>query len=364
MQIRDIIHFIENKFPLELQESYDNCGLTYGYPENQVKGILVCLDVTDEVVKEAVQKKCNLIISHHPVLFRGIKKITQNTMSNRVLEKCIQNDIALYALHTNLDNHQEGVNKEIMTRIGIEDPKILMPKTNMLSKLIVYVPKEDIDTLDQAVFAEGAGSIGNYSECSFRTNGEGSFRPNENANPVIGNKGNREFVEEIKVEYLVRNTNLRAILNAMWKAHPYEQVAYEVIPIQNKNTEIGSGMWGTLKKDISEVDFLTQLKKDFNLHTIRHTSFRQKPIRKVALCGGSGSFLLDQAKRINADVYITSDFKYHEFFDAENEILILDIGHWESEQFTTNLIGRILNEKFSTFDVHLTEVYTNPVNYF
>ena len=176
-------------------------------------------------------------------------------MSNRVLEKCIQNNIALYALHTNLDNHQEGVNKEIMTRIGIEDPKILMPKTNMLSKLIVYVPKEDIDTLDEAVFAEGAGSIGNYSECSFRTNGEGSFRPNENANPVIGNKGNREFVEEIKVEYLIRNTNLRAILNAMWKAHPYEQVAYEVIPIQNKNPEIGSGMWGTLKKDISEVDF-------------------------------------------------------------------------------------------------------------
>ena len=363
MQIRDIVKFLENKFPLELQESYDNCGLTFGHLKNQLQGILVCLDVTEKVVEEAIQKKCNLIVSHHPVLFRGIKKMNLNSMNTRVLEKCIKNDIALYALHTNLDNHHEGVNKEIMNRIGIENPEILLPKSNTLSKLVVYVPSEHIDSLDQAVFEEGAGSIGNYSECSFRTNGQGTFHPNDHANPVVGEKGNREYVQEIRVEYLVRNTDLRKVLNAMWEAHPYEQVAHEIIPIQNKNSEFGSGMWGCLKTEMSEIDFLTKLKKDFNLQTIRHTAFRNKGISKVALCGGSGSFLLEHAKRINADVYITSDFKYHEFFDAEDEIIIADIGHFESEQFTKDLIYDLLSKKFTKFAVQLSKVNTNPINY-
>ncbi len=364
MNIRDIIEFIENKFPLDLQESYDNCGLTYGRIQNKVKGVLVCLDVTEEIVEEAVQKKCNLIVSHHPVIFQGLKKINLKSMNTRILEKCIKNNIALYALHTNLDNHYEGVNKEIMDRIGIGDPKILLPKSNMLSKLVVYVPSEHIDALDKALFAKGAGGIGDYIECSFRITGEGTFKANNQANPVIGEKGKREFVNEIRAEYLVRNTDLGEVLIAMKNVHPYEQVAYEIISIENNNAEFGSGMWGELSKAISEVEFLNQLKLNFNLNTIRHTSFREKNISKVAVCGGSGSFLLEHAKRVKADVFITSDFKYHEFFDAENEILILDIGHWESEQFTTKLIGRILNENFSNFDVHLTEVNTNPVNYF
>ena len=364
MQIKDLIEFIENKFPLELQESYDNCGLTYGHKENTLEGILVCLDVTEQVVKEAIQKKCNVIVSHHPVIFNGIKKINLNSMNTRILEQCIKNDIALYALHTNLDNHNEGVNKEIINRIGLENPEIMLPKKNTLSKLAVYVPSKDLDSMDKAVFNEGAGSIGDYSECSFRLNGQGSFKPNELANPVIGEKGEKEFVEEVRVEYLVRNADLRNVLNAMWKCHPYEQVAHEIIPIQNKNHEIGSGMFGFLPNPMSEEDFLHKIKADFNLNTIRHTALRQKNIHKIAVCGGSGSFLLEQAKRVKADVFITSDFKYHEFFDAENEIIILDIGHWESEQFTTNLIGRILNENFSNFGVQLPEVNTNPVNYF
>ena len=364
MHIREIIEFIENKFPLDLQESYDNCGLTYGRIQNKLKGVLVCLDVTEEVVEEALQKKCNLIVSHHPVIFQGLKKISLKSMNTRILEKCIKNDIALYALHTNLDNHHKGVNKEIMDRIGIESPEILLPKSNTLSKLVVYVPSEHIDTLDQALFARGAGGIGDYTECSFRINGEGTFKANNHANPVIGEKGKREFVNEIRAEYLVRNTDLREVVNAMLKVHPYEQVAYDIIAIENNNEEFGSGMWGVLPEEMTEIEFLNQLKFNFNLNTIRHTSFREKKISKVAVCGGSGSFLLEHAKRVKADVFITSDFKYHEFFDAENEILILDIGHWESEQFTTNLIGRILNENFSNFGVHLTEVNTNPVNYF
>jgi dinuclear metal center YbgI/SA1388 family protein len=364
MHIRDLIEFIENKFPLDLQESYDKCGLTYGRIQNKLEGVLVCLDVTEEVVEEAVQKKCNLIVSHHPVIFQGLKKINLKSMNSRILEKCIKNDIALYALHTNLDNHHQGVNKEIMDRIGIDGPEILLPKPNTLSKLIVYVPSQHIDTLDKALFAQGAGGIGDYTECCFRINGQGTFKANNQANPVIGEKGKREFVDEIRAEYLVRNTNLREVVNAMKEVHPYEQVAYEIIAIENNNDEFGSGMWGELPKEISEIEFLNQLKLNFNLNTIRHTSLREKNISRVAVCGGSGSFLLEHAKRLKADVFITSDFKYHEFFDAENEILILDIGHWESEQFTTNLIGRILNENFSNFGVHLTEVNTNPVNYF
>ncbi|MBT5932708.1 MAG: Nif3-like dinuclear metal center hexameric protein [Flavobacteriales bacterium] len=364
MHIRDIIEFIENKFPLDLQESYDNCGLTYGNRLNTLKGILVCLDVTEKVVEEAIAKKCNLIVSHHPVIFQGLKKINLKSMNCRVLEKCIKNDIALYALHTNLDNHYDGVNKEIMDRIGIESPEILLPKSNTLSKLVVYVPSEHINNLDKALFAQGAGGIGDYTECSFRIRGEGSFKPNEQAKPVLGKKGKREFVNEIRAEYLVRNTDLSDTVIAMKKVHPYEQVAYEIIAIENNNKEFGSGMFGELPKEMTEIEFLNQLKLNFNLNTVRHSAFREKKISKVAVCGGSGSFLLEHAKRIKADVLITSDFKYHEFFDAENEILILDIGHWESEQFTTNLIGRILNENFSNFGLHLTEVNTNPVNYF
>lgn len=364
MHIKDIIEFIENKFPLDLQESYDNCGLTYGHLHNKLKGVLVCLDVTDKIVEEAIEKKCNLIVSHHPVIFQGLKKINLKSMNSRVLEKCIKNDIALYALHTNLDNHCDGVNKELMNRIGIESPEILLPKSNTLSKLVVYVPSEHIDALDKALFTKGAGGIGDYTECSFRAKGEGTFKANEQAKPVIGKKGKRAFVNEIRAEYLVRNTDLREIVNAMHIVHPYEQVAYDIIAIENNNKEFGSGMIGELPKEMTEIEFLNQLKLNFNLKTIRHTSFREKKISKVAVCGGSGSFLLEHAKRIKADVFITSDFKYHEFFDAENEILILDIGHWESEQFTTNLICRILNENFSNFGLHLTEVNTNPVNYF
>jgi len=364
MILKEIVQFIESKFPLEHQESYDNSGLTYGHLENELNGILVCLDVTEEVVNEAVKKQCNLIISHHPVIFRGIKNIDGSKMNLRVLEKCIKHNIALYALHTNLDNHQSGVNKEISNRIGIENPKILLPKNNTLVKLSVYIPIDNVETVEDALFQQGAGSIGDYTGCSFKVKGVGSFRPSKNANPAIGEKGIKESVDEIKAEYLVRTRDLNNVLNAMWDSHPYEEVAHEVIPILNTDSEIGSGMVGLLDKEMEEIDFLNKIKKAFNITCIKHTAFQGKKIKKIAVCGGSGSFLLEQAIRKDADVFITSDFKYHEYFDAENKILILDIGHWESEQFTIELIGGILMEKFSNFAIHLTEVNTNPVNYY
>jgi len=364
MILKEIVEFIEDKFPLQNQESYDNCGLTYGHLENELNGILVCLDVTEEVVNEAIKKQCDLIISHHPVVFRGIKKIDGSKMNLRVLEKCIQHKISLYALHTNLDNHRSGVNKEISNRIGLENTRILLPKTNTLVKLSVFIPVDNVDEVEHALFEQGAGSIGDYTGCSFKTKGVGTFKPNKNANPAIGEKEIKETVDEIKSEYVVRTSDLNNVLNAMLDCHPYEEVAHDITPLGNTDSDIGSGMIGFLNKEMDERDFLNSIKKTFNLKSIKHTSFQGNKIKTVAVCGGSGSFLLEQALRNKADVFITSDFKYHEYFDAENQILILDIGHWESEQFTTDLIGGILMEKFSNFAIHLTEVNTNPVNYF
>ena len=270
----------------------------------------------------------------------------------------------MYALHTNLDNHHKGVNKQIAHKIGLKNLKPLAPKPNTLVKLVVYVPESNKPALEQALFEQGAGAIGDYSECSFSLKGTGTFTPSHEANPSIGETEKNQKVEEIRVDYLVRNIDLKNVLNAMWKHHPYEEVAHDIVPIRNTNSEIGSGMVGDLSESIDELEFLKKIKSDFNLKILKHTDFLKTPIKKVAICGGSGSFLLEHAKKSKAHVFITSDFKYHEFFDAEKQILILDIGHWESEQFTSKLIGDILKEKFSNFAIHLTEVNTNPVNYF
>tara|TARA_Y100001978_G_scaffold138775_1_gene124103 strand:- start:161 stop:1255 length:1095 start_codon:yes stop_codon:yes gene_type:complete len=364
MTLKTIVNFIESKFPLALQEPYDNCGLTYGHPDAEIDGILVCLDVTEEVVAEAIQKKCNLIISHHPVIFQGLKNVTGKSMNQRVIESCIQKKIYLYALHTNLDNHYKGVNYQIANKIGLKNLKPLAPKKDTLMKLVVYVPEAQKENIDHALFQEGAGSIGNYSECSFNVKGKGSFTPNIEASPSFGEHEKNQSIDEIRAEYLVRHTDLKSVLNAMWKHHPYEEVAHDIVPIKNTNPEIGSGMMGEMNIAMDELDFLKKIKSDFGLSILRHSEFLKKPIKNVAICGGSGAFLLGSAKKSKADVFITSDFKYHEFFDAENQILILDIGHWESEQFTSILIRDFLNEKFSNFAIHLTEVNTNPVNYF
>ena len=364
MILKKIVNFIESKFPLALQEPYDNCGLTYGNLDTEIIGILVCLDVTEEVVAEAIQKKCNLIVSHHPVIFQGLKNITGKSMNQRVIESCIQNQVYLYALHTNLDNHYKGVNYQIANKIGLKNLKTLAPKDDTLLKLVVYVPEAKKEAIDHALFQSGAGSIGNYSECSFNVKGEGSFTPSKEANPSFGKQEKNEKIDEIRAEYIVRHTDLKSVLSAMRKHHPYEEVAHDIIPIQNTNPEIGSGMLGEITETMDEHDFLKKIKSVFDLSILKHTAFLKKPIKNVAVCGGSGAFLLEHAKKSRADVFITSDFKYHEFFDAENQILILDIGHWESEQFTSNLIRDFLNEKFSNFAIHLTEVNTNPVNYF
>jgi len=364
MTIREITKYLESLAPISSQESYDNSGLIVGDPSVEVNNVLVSLDCIEATVQEAIEKKCQLIIAHHPIVFKGLKRLNGSDYVERTVLKAIKNDVAIYAIHTNLDNFKLGVNFEIGNRLGLRDLQILRPKTNVLSKLICYVPEDHVAPVSEAIFAAGAGSIGEYDECGFQTKGEGTFRPSANATPFIGKKEKRANVKEVKFESVCSTHTVQKVIAAMLEAHPYEEVAYEVFPMSNENKFEGSGMVGNLKEGMGELDFLKMLKDTFNCGVVRYTNLVGKQIERVAFCGGSGSFLLKDAKRSGAQVFITGDYKYHEFFDAEEEIIIADIGHFESEQFTSNRIAEILTEKFANFAVHLTEVNTNPINYF
>ncbi len=364
MEIGKVISVLEDLAPRSMQESYDNSGLIVGDRSSEVKGVLVSLDCTPEVVQEAISKGCNLIISHHPIVFKGLKKLTGANYIEQTVVAAIKNDITLYAIHTNLDNFNEGVNRIIGERIGLKNLQILRPKTGVLCKLSVFVPVDKANQLSDALFKAGAGRIGNYEECQFSSLGEGPFKPVGEAKPAEGEYGKRNSIRELKIDYLVSTHRLSSVLKAMKENHPYEEVAHDIVPLLNENQTEGSGMIGELENEMSEATFLSHLKKSFNCGCIRHTSLIGKPVKKVAFCGGSGSFLLNDAKSKGADFFVTGDFKYHEFFDAEGQIVIADIGHYESEQYTVNLLADILKKNFATFAVHLTETNTNPINYF
>lgn len=364
MTVREITNHLEKLAPLSTQESYDNSGLIVGTGNEEVSNVLISLDCTEDVVEEAKLKKCELIIAHHPIVFGGLKKLNGKNYVERTVIKAIKYGIAIYAIHTNLDNYLKGVNFEIGNRLGLKDLKVLRPKENSLNKLVFYVPSENKSAVLEALYAVGVGRIGNYSECSFSSKGEGTFKPMEGANPYEGKVGERECVKEERVEVLLPNHLRQRAFSALKKIHPYEEVAHEFYALENQDQYLGSGMVGTLDTEMKTNDFLKRLKDTFNCGVVRHTDLLSNSVKTVAFCGGSGSFLLKDAIRANADIYITGDFKYHEFFDAEDKIIIADIGHYESEQFTSDRIKAILMEKFSTFAVHLTEVNTNPINYF
>lgn len=365
MLVKDITAAIEEYAPIVYQENYDNCGLQVGNPQMEVKAVLLTLDVTEAVLEEAIDRNCNMILAHHPVIFSGIKKLTGKNYIERIVIKAIQNNIAIYAAHTNLDNVRNGVNARIAEKLGLKSTAILDMKMGTLSKLYTYVPLSDADKVRNALFAAGAGSIGKYEECSFNINGTGTFRPDKDANPAIGTAGgNREWVDEVKLEVLVHKHNEIRVMKALFEAHPYEEVAFEFIALQNPNQEIGAGMVGTLERPVKTSDFLAYLKQKMDVSVIRHTELCKETISKVAICGGSGSFLLKEAINAGADIFITGDFKYHQFFDAEGRIIIADIGHYESEQFTIEIFRDILNKKFSNFAVLLSNLSTNPVKYF
>lgn len=365
MQIKDIIQEIELFAPLPYQESYDNCGVQVGTLQQECTGALLTLDITEEVIEEALALNCNLIIAHHPLIFSGIKKLTGKNMVERCVIKAIRHNITLYAAHTNLDNMQAGVNQKIAEKLGLGKTSILKPAAHTLLKLYTYVPHTHSEVVKQALFAAGAGQIGNYSECSFSSPGKGSFRGNEASDPFIGKAGgDRTEVEEIKLEVLVPQHLQYSIIHTLKAAHPYEEVAYELVQLQNQNQTIGAGMVGYLDEPMDTKDFLARIKQQLKAGCIRHTAITKTTVQKIAVCGGSGSFLLGDAIAAGADLFLTADYKYHQFFEAEGRIMIADIGHYESEQFTVEIFDSIINKKFLNFAVHLSKTNTNPINYY
>lgn len=364
MKIKDIVNLLDELAPPSYQESYDNAGLITGNSSLECTGIICTLDATEAVILEAKQKGCNLVVAHHPIIFSGLKKITGKNYVERAIIAAIKNDIAIYAIHTNLDNLLTGVNGKMADKLNLQNRKVLLHRQNSLMKLIVFVPVNDAEKVREAIFTAGGGHIGNYSECSFNIKGTGTFKPGEGTNPHTGQVGKRETTDEERVEVIFPVYLKEKLVNAMTEAHPYEEVAYDLIALNNYFQEVGSGLIGDLPADMDEREFLQLIKDQFNLQVIRHTPLLEKKVKKVALCGGAGSFLIKNASSLGADFYVTSDVKYHEFFDAENKMVIADIGHWETEQFTTELLYDVLQSKFSNFAVLKSKVKTNPVNYF
>ena len=363
-KIKNVIAHLEDTAPSAYQESYDNSGLITGNPQEEVQGIMISLDATEAIVDEAIDNGCNMIVAHHPIVFRGLKSLTGRSYVERTIIKAIKNDIAIYAIHTNLDNVLQGVNNKICQKIGLQNPRILLPKKLTLNKLTVFVPNESAGPILSALSDAGAGQIGNYKNCSFQVSGQGTFQPNNDANPTIGEPGKLEKVDEKRIEVIFPSFKAKQIIAAMKNAHPYEEIAYYLHALENENQEVGSGMFGMLEKPMEAEEFLAHLKNSMSLNCIRHTQPPQQKIQTVAVCGGAGSFLLPHAIRSKADAFVTADYKYHEFFDAEEQLMIADIGHYESEVYTKELILELLSEKFVSFAVHLAKTNTNPVLYY
>jgi dinuclear metal center YbgI/SA1388 family protein len=363
MTIQTITQYLERLAPLAYQESYDNAGLLVGEGHWEVNKILISLDTTEAVVEEAVQNGCNLIIAHHPIVFRGLKKLNSRNYIGKAVIKAIKNDVAIYATHTNLDNVKGGVNFRIAQQLGLQNVRILSPKKQVLQKLVAFVPVESTQIVLQAMYEAGAGEIGNYANCSFRTTGTGTFRPNSVANPHIGTANQLEEVQEERVEVIFPSHVSERVLAAMQKAHPYEEVAFYLTALENENQEVGAGAIGLLPEPVDELTFLRFIKEKMQAGCVRYTPLSGKKVQRIAVCGGVGSFLIGDAIRAGADVFVTADVKYHEFFDAENRLIIADIGHYESEVFTKELIHTYLSEKFANIALVLSKTVTNPINY-
>ncbi|MFY9242864.1 MAG: Nif3-like dinuclear metal center hexameric protein [Polaribacter sp.] len=363
MTIKHITNYIEELAPLNYAEEFDNVGLLVGNYATKVSGVLITLDTLEETVDEAISKNCNLIVSFHPIVFSGLKKINGNSYVERVVLKAIKNDIAIYATHTALDNSKNGVSAKICEVLGLMNTKILIPKKGIIKKLTTYVPIDKADFLRNSLFKSGAGNIGNYDNCSFSVLGDGTFRGNENSNPVVGERGEFRTENEAKISVVYESKNENKILKSLQENHPYEEAAYEIVTTENVHQNIGMGMIGELSKEMDEKEFLLFLKENMKTDCIRHSAFINKKIKKVAVLGGSGSFAISNAISANADAYVSADFKYHEFFKAENSILLADIGHYESEQFTKKLLVDYLTKKFSNFAIILSEKSTNPIYY-
>ncbi len=363
MKISTIMNQLEVLAPISLQESYDNSGLLVGDRNADIDSALLCLDSIEEVIEEAIERKCGLVIAHHPIVFSGIKSLTGKNYIERTLLKAIKNDIAIYAIHTNLDNVKNGVNKKMAEKIGLKNLQILNPKSGNLQKMVFFCPISVSEKIKIALFKAGGGTIGDYDCCSFSVEGKGSFRAGENTNPYVGKKGEIHLEKEHRIELIFPSYLKLQLISALQVNHPCEEVAYDVYNIENKWTEVGSGMLGELVEPIETLEFLDSLKVNLGTDCVRHTNKLKDRVKRIAICGGSGSFLLNAALAKRADVFITGDYKYHQFFDADGKIVIADVGHFESEQHTPELIQEFLHEKIPNFATYLSKVNTNPINY-
>jgi dinuclear metal center YbgI/SA1388 family protein len=363
MKIKEIASFLESMAPPGLQEAYDNVGLLIGDPLREVQQALICLDLTEEVMDEAISNNCDLIISHHPIIFSGLKKITGRNATERILVRAIKEDIGIYAIHTNLDNVNVGVNAALCRKLGIPNPKILQPLSGKLNKLVSFCPGEHAERVREALFAEGAGTIGNYDSCSYNLEGYGTFKGGENAKPYVGEVGKLHTENETRIEVIFPDYLQGKLITALKHNHPYEEVAYDIYPLKNEFEQAGAGMIGTLEEAVDEKSFLQHLKQVLGTPVIRHSPPTGREIQRVAVCGGSGSFLIGKALAENADIFITGDVKYHQFFEAENKMIIADAGHFETEQFTKDLLYDYLKQKFPNFALQISGIETNPVSF-
>ncbi|GMT46217.1 MAG: GTP cyclohydrolase 1 type 2 [bacterium] len=362
MKIKELSRYLENFAPLALQESYDNSGLLIGSPEKEVEKALITLDVTHEVMDEAIALGFGLIIAHHPLIFKGLKRLRGGNLVEDLVIKAVKNDVAIYAIHTNLDNVVEGVNARLALQLGLKDTKILLP-AGKLKKLVVFCPESHADVIREAVLNAGAGYIGNYSHCSYATAGEGSFKALEGTHPFVGKQGEIHFEKEVRLEAIVSDNFLDVVLQAMLAVHPYEEVAYDIYALENTGVNTGAGMIGELPEAMASADFLQRVKNRLGAQTLRHGKLIGKKVKKVAVSGGSGSFLMGKAFASGADAFVTADLKYHDFFHYQNQMILIDAGHYETEQFTKDLLFELLTKKFPNFALQISKFNTNPVSF-
>ncbi len=363
MKIKEIVSALDRFAPLPLQDGFDNAGLQIGLTEAEATGALLCLDVTEAVLDEAIALGCNLVISHHPLIFKGYKSITGKDYAERCILKAIRNDMVLYAAHTNLDNAKGGVNYKIAEKIGLKHLQVLEPQRNSLLKLVTFVPTEQAERVRKALFAAGCGNIGGYDSCSYNLKGEGTFRAGENTHPFCGSIGELHREEEVRIETILPSYKKGEVVRALLSAHPYEEPAFDLYPLENEWTQAGAGIVGELETPETGLEFLKRIKKIFEVECVKHNRLTGREIQKVALCGGAGAFLIPQAICSGADIFITGEIKYHDYFGHEDEILLAEIGHYESEQYTKEIFYSIIRDLFPNFALHLSKINTNPIKY-
>jgi len=364
MTIKEICSFLEDIAPLSFQEDYDNAGLLAGDPDREAVNPLLCLDLTVPVMEEAIRRKSNFIIAHHPFLFRGIKKLVSGQPETEILKNAFLHDIAVYAIHTNLDNAREGLNAFLFHKLGISGYSVMVPKAGLLEKLTTFCPMEYAEKVRQAMFNAGAGKIGHYDSCSFNVAGKGTFRASEKANPFVGEKNTLHFENELRIEVVFPSSLESEVIRSLLASHPYEEVAYDIYPLNNKLSSFGAGLIGELTRETDSSDFLDLVKTTLEVSSIRHTRLYGGKIKKVAICSGSGAFLIPEARRSGADIFLTADLKYHDFFLADHKLILADIGHYESEHWVKEWLYAALIEKFPTFAFLISEINTNPVKYY